>query len=59
MAGIPVIDGEARIRDILTAGAEMDSLEHGREPGAGEYASKPFNLSQLAALIRRRLGDPK
>lgn len=59
MAGNPVIDSEARVNDIPAASAEMDSREHGREPGAGEYASKPFNLPQLAALLRRRLGDPR
>lgn len=42
---------------LLTASAEKESLEHGRELGADEYVTKPFNLPQLAALIRRRLGD--
>jgi len=41
---------------FLTASAEKESLEHGRELGADEYVTKPFNLPQLAALIRRRLG---
>ena len=44
---------------FLTASAEKESLEHGQELGANEYVTKPFNLLQLAALIRRRLGDAK
>jgi CheY-like chemotaxis protein len=43
---------------FLTASAEKEQLQHGRELGADEYVTKPFNLQQLAALIRRRLGDP-
>ena len=35
------------------------ALERGQEPGANEYVTKPFNLLQLAALIRRRFGDAK
>jgi CheY-like chemotaxis protein len=42
---------------FLTASAERESLAHGQDLGADEYVTKPFNLVQLAALIRRRLGD--
>jgi CheY-like chemotaxis protein len=41
---------------FLTASAEKEDLEHGRALGADEYVTKPFNLLDLAALIRRRLG---
>lgn len=42
---------------FLTASAEKESLQQGQDMGADEYVTKPFNLIQLAALIRRRLGE--
>ncbi|MCF8179328.1 MAG: response regulator [Sulfuritalea sp.] len=43
---------------FLTASAEKENLQLGQELGADEYVTKPFNLMDLAALIRRRLGEP-
>lgn len=43
---------------FLTASAEKDDHRLGLELGADEYVTKPFNLPELAALLRRRLGAP-
>lgn len=67
---MPVLDGFSLLKILradprtaavpfvfLTASAEKESLQQGQDLGADEYVTKPFNLMQLAALIRRRLGD--
>ena len=41
---------------FLTASADRDSIAHGIALGAADYVTKPFDLKQLADLIRRRLG---
>lgn len=47
LAGIPFI--------FITASAEKESISHGLELGAMDYVTKPFVLTELAALIRKRL----
>jgi CheY-like chemotaxis protein len=42
---------------FLTASAEKDSIEKGIAMGAMDYVTKPFNLVELATLIRRLLGE--
>ncbi len=42
---------------FLTASADRDSIARGVALGAADYVTKPFDLTQLAALIRRRLGE--
>jgi CheY-like chemotaxis protein len=60
MPRLPVDPRAAAVPFVfLTASAEVESFEHGRELRANEYVTTPFNLLQLAALIRRRLGDAK
>ncbi len=60
MPGLPVDPLAAAVPFVfLTASAEVESFEHGRESGANEYVTTPFNLLQLAALIRRRFGETK
>jgi DNA-binding response OmpR family regulator len=67
MATILVIEDEAPIRDNLCrflcleeyAVIEAENGRHRRRLDADEYVTRLFNLPQLAALIRRRLGDPK
>lgn len=67
---MPELDGFAVLRRLreepatksipfffLTASAEKDDNRLGRELGADEYVTKPFVLAELAALLRRRLGD--
>jgi len=50
---------DAPIADIpfifITASAEKESISHGLELGAMDYVTKPFVLTELAALIRKRL----
>jgi CheY-like chemotaxis protein len=41
---------------FLTASADKDSIAKGISLGAADYVTKPFDLPQLAALVRRRLG---
>lgn len=40
---------------FLTASAEKDSISKGLDLGAADYVTKPFNLVELADLVRRRL----
>ena len=40
---------------FLTASADKDSIARGIALGAADYVTKPFDLPQLAALIRKRL----
>ncbi len=42
---------------FLTASVEGDTRKAGLALGADEYLTKPFNLAEVLALIRRRLGD--
>ena len=42
---------------FLTASADRDSIARGIALGAADYVTKPFDLTQLAALVRRRLGE--
>ena len=42
---------------FLTASADRDSIAKGISLGAADYVTKPFDLLQLAELIRRRLGE--
>lgn len=42
---------------FLTASAEGDTRNVGLALGADEYLTKPFNLAEVLALIRRRLGN--
>jgi len=42
---------------FLTASADRDSIAKGVALGAADYVTKPFDLTQLAALVRRRLGE--
>ena len=42
---------------FLTASADKDSIAKGTSLGAADYVTKPFDLLQLAALVRRRLGE--
>ena len=44
---------------FLTASADKDSISKGISLGAADYVTKPFDLLQLAALVRRRLGSPR
>lgn len=43
---------------FLTASADRESVDRGISLGAADYVTKPFDLPQLAALVRRRLGEP-
>ena len=40
---------------FLTASVEQDDQRFGLAIGANAYLSKPFNLSELLALVRRKL----
>lgn len=42
---------------FLTASADRESVARGIALGAADYVTKPFDLTALAALIRRRLGE--
>lgn len=42
---------------FLTASADRDSIARGIALGAADYVTKPFDLTQLAALVRCRLGE--
>ncbi len=42
---------------FLTASADRDSIAKGIALGAADYVTKPFDLTQLAALVRRRLEE--
>lgn len=42
---------------FLTASAEKDDISKGLDLGAADYVTKPFNLTELAALVRRRLKE--
>ena len=42
---------------FLTASAEKDNISKGLDLGAADYVTKPFNLIELAALVRRRLAE--
>lgn len=48
-AGIPVV--------LLTAKAATVDLEEGLATGADAYLTKPFELSELDALLRRLIGE--
>lgn len=49
LAGIPFV--------FLTASAEKDDISKGLGLGAADYVTKPFNLTELAELVRRRLKE--
>jgi CheY-like chemotaxis protein len=40
---------------FLTASAEKEALAAGLSLGASDYVTKPFQIGELAALVRRRL----
>jgi DNA-binding response OmpR family regulator len=42
---------------FLSASAEMDCQRHGIALGAEDYMTKPFNLMEVIARIRSRLGQ--
>jgi CheY-like chemotaxis protein len=42
---------------FLTASAEKDNISKGLDLGAADYVTKPFNLLELGALVRRRLAE--
>ena len=42
---------------FITASAEKEDISKGLDLGAADYVTKPFNLSELAALVRRRLKE--
>lgn len=42
---------------FLTASAEKDDISRGLGLGAADYVTKPFNLTELAELVRRRLKE--
>lgn len=42
---------------FITASAEKDNISKGLDLGAADYVTKPFNLTELAALVRRRLAE--
>lgn len=65
---MPELDGFAVLRELrahpvtartvfcfLTASAEKDTRHKGLASGADEYITKPFELADLLALLRRRL----
>ena len=64
MDGFAVLDAimaDPNIRHIpfifLTASAEKEALVAGLELGARDYVTKPFQISELAALLRRHLAS--
>lgn len=42
---------------FITASAEKEDISKGLDLGAADYVTKPFNLTELAALVRRRLKE--
>jgi DNA-binding response OmpR family regulator len=56
---LKALRADARWREVpfvfLTASADMDSHDLGIALGADDYLTKPFNLMDVMALIRRRL----
>lgn len=42
---------------FITASAEKEDISKGLDLGAADYVTKPFKLTELAALVRRRLKE--
>ena len=42
---------------MLTAKSEQEDKELGKETGADEYMTKPFEWEHLAAMVKKHLGE--
>ena len=67
---MPELDGFAVLKEVrgdpatrgiafcfLTASAEKDTRRTGLAQGADEYITKPFELAEMRAVIKRLLGE--